>query len=186
MVRLVIMVVCYASSTVRTSTWNVLDAEKVVQKNHEGQIVQDLETSSERVREDGTFIFPGNPHDNYPQQWYPSPDPKVTSANPGLRDPIMWRPIYPELCSIHAVSHDRTNQTTNKVKVPGYQSKRIALVFRGDSFRGLSYGTSIHSCTKKGDGECEESQSKLPFYCTDEAVVIQQATANAQLKLMVR
>jgi hypothetical protein len=60
-------------------------------------------------------------------------------------------------------------------------------VFRGDSFRGLSYGTSIKYNTEGSEENAMHRglEDKLPFYCTKDAVAIQRATAAAQLKLMV-
>jgi hypothetical protein len=85
-----------------------------------------------------------------------------------------WRPSYPELCSANAVTSSSSN------KLPGYNSKRFAFVFRGDAFRGLTLG--VTPCYTVGDVKhCD----KLPFYCTDEAVAIQKATAKAQVALMV-
>jgi hypothetical protein len=94
----------------------------------------------------------------------------------------IWRPnkdgqpeifdlLYPELCEFDAVKPDSNN------KIPGFNSKRVALVFRGDALRGFSYGTNV-----KGYSGDEE---KRAFYCTDLAMAIGEATAKAQLKYMV-
>jgi hypothetical protein len=106
-------------------------------------------------------------------------------------------PPYPELCSVNVTAPPGPHECHSGdwggamiCKAPGVGSHRIALVFRGDSFRGLSYGVNLEYCT---NSDCEEykrdgSQTrfdKLPFFCTPEAVRIQQAIARAQLKLIV-
>jgi hypothetical protein len=61
----------------------------------------------------------------------------------------IWRPnkdgnaddfdlLFPSLCSVNAVHPTATN------KLPGFASKRVALVFRGDPLRGMSYGTNVN------------------------------------------
>jgi hypothetical protein len=87
-----------------------------------------------------------------------------------------WKIPFPEMCNIKA-----TAKPTNADPLPGQGSKRIALLLRGESYRGLSYGSTV--CYKNGQAKpC----NKLPFYCTEEAEAIQKATAAAQMKMMVK
>ena len=114
--------------------------------------------------EDGTYIFPeivsyGGSGDGLPGvMWRPSPN----------GEPQEMSITYPEVCSVNATS---SINATNKM--PGYGSKKVALVFRGDSFRGLSYATEF------------DQGGKFPFYCTDKAAAIQKALAASHLKFIV-
>jgi len=110
----------------------------------------------------------------------PTPPPVPIPANmhtwlPNSDGAGPWTPAYPEIFSAKAVVASPTNQ------LPGYHSKRFALVFRGDSFRVLSYGVTACYTQDPGGRVC----NKQPYYCTDEAVAIQKASAKAQVGLMI-
>jgi hypothetical protein len=79
-----------------------------------------------------------------------------------------WPIPFPSLCQLP----DGPVVTANfSNKLPGIDSKRIALLMRGDSFRGLSYAIA---------------QSKLPLYCSDAAYEIQRASVEAILEFIVK
>jgi hypothetical protein len=118
----------------------------------------------------GYEVLENTPQTKLPY-WRPS-----TSGHIGHPDqPLPWAPPFPELCKYKVTDVSESN------KLPGYGSKRVALAFRGDSFRGLSYGKTICQLNKKGNRVC----GKLPFYCTKKAREIQKATAKSHLKNIV-
>jgi hypothetical protein len=90
--------------------------------------------------------------------------------------PLVWNPSFPELCKYKVTDVSEAN------KLPGYGSKKVALAFRGDSFRGLSYGKTI---CMTGANSKQRICGKLPFYCTKKAREIQKATAKSHLKNIV-
>ena len=91
-----------------------------------------------------------------------------------------FKPPFPELCNGKATKTQEL-QLGEKGKAPGADSKRIALLFRGEAYRGLSYASIPCYASKSGGTSCD----KLPFSCTDEAIAIQNASAKAQLENMV-
>ena len=127
---------------------------------------------------DGTFAFADAAFKR--DYWWPNPDSLTGSS-------MKWRPIYPEICEIRAAAKPECTGSghSQKCKAPGFKSKRVALVFRGDAFRGLSYGVTVKYCKNRQGKGCVAECNKRPFYCTSEATAVQRATAKAQLKLMV-
>jgi hypothetical protein len=78
---------------------------------------------------------------------------------------VDWPIVYPSLCDVPAVVANESN------RLPGMSSRRIALVMRGDSFRGLSYAIGT---------------KKIPFYCSDASWEIQRSVVKAQLEYIVK
>jgi hypothetical protein len=115
------------------------------------------------------------PHDGIPMSFDPryGKDSDVRNVWRPNRDakPEDFEYLIPEMCAINAV-----NQTLQD-KLPGFGSKRVALVFRGDSLRGFSYGINMKGV--KGD------EGKRAFYCTDLAMAVGEATAKAQIRFLV-
>jgi hypothetical protein len=111
-------------------------------------------------RAHGTYIFPKTvPFGE--KTAHQSKSETLANKNNEISD---YMRVYPEVCLKPSPIHPNF---TNPA--PGSESKRIALVLRGDSMRGLSMGVTVGY--KGTDGK--DRNDKLPFYCTAHARAIQ-------------
>jgi hypothetical protein len=126
---------------------------------------------------DGTYVFPDKVSFGAQTSKYirveESEDAEIGEYKAEIGE---YKRTYPEICL------EKSPQAMNGSNlVPNLKSKRIALLLRGDSLRGLSYGVEIGYKDTNG----VEKTDKLPFYCTEKARAIQKATAAAHLKYIV-